>query len=86
MNPRVSVVMPAYQAASTIGAAISSVLSQTFRDLEIVVVDDGSTDTTPAVVAALPGPIRLIRQENSGVAVARNCSSSNVMLDASIMT
>ncbi|MGD0167536.1 MAG: glycosyltransferase [Gaiellaceae bacterium] len=72
MNPRVSVVMPAYQAASTIGAAISSVLSQTFRDLEIVVVDDGSTDTTPAVVAALPGPIRLIRQENSGVAVARN--------------
>ena len=72
MNPRVSVVMPAFQAEKTIGAAISSVLSQTFRELELVVVDDGSTDATAAIAAAHHGPIRLVRQENSGVAVARN--------------
>jgi len=72
MNPRVSVVMPAFQAENTIGAAISSVLRQTYRDLELVVVDDGSTDATAAIAKAHQGPIRLIRQENSGVAVARN--------------
>ncbi len=72
MNPRVSVVMPAYQAERTIGAAISSVLSQTYRDLELVVVDDGSSDATADIVAAHHGPIQLLRQPNSGVANARN--------------
>jgi glycosyltransferase involved in cell wall biosynthesis len=71
-SPRVSVVMPAYQAAWSIGAAASSVLWQSFRDLELVVVDDGSTDRTAEIVAALDGPVRLIRQENAGVAAARN--------------
>lgn len=72
MSPRVSVVMPAYQAERTIGSAISSVLSQTYQDLELIVVDDGSTDATAAIVEAHHGPIQLIRQENRGVAVARN--------------
>jgi glycosyltransferase involved in cell wall biosynthesis len=72
MNPRVSVVMPAYQAAWSIGAAASSVLWQSYRDFELIVVDDGSTDRTADVVASLEGPVRLIRQENAGVAAARN--------------
>ncbi len=70
--PRVSVVMPAYQAAATIGAAASSVLWQTYTDLELVVVDDGSTDATGAIVSAFEGPVRLVRQQNAGVAAARN--------------
>jgi len=72
VSPRVSVVMPAYQAAWCVGVAASSVLWQTYRDLELVVIDDGSTDGTADVVAALDGPVVLIRQENAGVAASRN--------------
>jgi glycosyltransferase involved in cell wall biosynthesis len=64
--------MPALQAEKTIGAAISSVLEQTYADLELVVVDDGSTDATGAIAAAHAGPIEIVRQENQGVAGARN--------------
>jgi glycosyltransferase involved in cell wall biosynthesis len=69
---RVTVVMPAYDAQGTIGAAVSSVLSQTYRNLELVVVDDGSTDSTAEIASAHNGPIRVVRQENEGVAAARN--------------
>ncbi len=72
MTPRVSVVVPAYQAARTIGAAVSSVLGQTYSDLELVVVDDGSTDATAAIASAHEGAVRVVRQENRGVAAARN--------------
>jgi glycosyltransferase involved in cell wall biosynthesis len=64
--------MPAYQAAATVGAAVESVLWQTYEDLELLVIDDGSTDATCEIVAAHRGPVRLIRQENRGVAAARN--------------
>jgi glycosyltransferase involved in cell wall biosynthesis len=69
---RVSVVMPAYNAQGTIGGAISSVLSQTYGDLELVVVDDGSTDRTAAIASAHDGAVRVVQQENRGVAAARN--------------
>jgi glycosyltransferase involved in cell wall biosynthesis len=72
MTPRVSVLMPAYNAQTTIGAAASSVLWQSYRDSELVVVDDGSTDATASVAAALGSSIRIVRQENQGVAAARN--------------
>ena len=73
--PSVSVVMPCFDAAATIVASIRSVLEQTCTDLELLVVDDGSSDGTPEKVEALAtrdARIRLIRQANSGPSMARN--------------
>jgi glycosyltransferase involved in cell wall biosynthesis len=72
MKPRVSVVMPAFQAEATVGAAIESVLWQTYRDFELIVVDDGSTDATARIVEAHEGPVQLIRKKHEGVSSARN--------------
>jgi glycosyltransferase involved in cell wall biosynthesis len=72
MSPRVSVVTPAFDAARTLGATVASVLGQTYRDLELVIVDDGSTDATAAIAEAHGEPVRVMRQENRGVAAARN--------------
>jgi glycosyltransferase involved in cell wall biosynthesis len=69
---RVSVVIPAFDAEATVGAAISSALWQTYRDFEVVVVDDGSRDATGEIAAAFPEPVRVVRQDNAGVAAARN--------------
>ena len=71
--PKVSVLVPAYNAAATLAATLDSVRQQTFTDWELVVVDDGSTDTTAEVARACQDPrIRLIRQTNTGLAGARN--------------
>ena len=69
---RVSVVIPAFDAQATIGAAISSALWQTYRDLEVVVVDDGSRDATAEIAGAFPEQVRVVSQKNAGVAAARN--------------
>ncbi len=68
----VSVVMPARDAAPHVGAAVASVLAQTHRDLEVVVVDDGSGDETAAIAASFGGRVRVMSQANAGVAAARN--------------
>jgi glycosyltransferase involved in cell wall biosynthesis len=71
----VSVVIPAYNASRTIAETLESVISQTHGNLEILVVDDGSTDGTPAIVeafAARDQRVRPICQANGGVAAARN--------------
>ncbi len=74
----VSVVIPAFQASSTIRDAIDSVLRQTVRDLEVIVVDDGSEDSTSEVVRSVPDPrVRLIRQNNAGASAARNTGIQN---------
>ena len=74
--PDVSVVMPAWNAARDIEASIQSVLAQTHRALELIVVDDASTDATVGIVerfAREDSRVRLVRnRSNSGVAVARN--------------
>lgn len=72
--PFVSVVIPAYQRASTILRSVSSVLAQTHHDLEVIVVDDGSTDGMPDLVEARRDPrIRLVRHDrNQGGSAARN--------------
>ncbi len=72
MPPTVSVVIPAYNAEATIGATIQSVLCQTFDDLEIIVVDDGSSDTTADQVKKCGDRVRFIQQLHKGVAAARN--------------
>lgn len=71
----VSVVIPAFNAAATIGETLCSVRAQSFSNLEIIVVDDGSTDATADVAgrhAAVDARVRVIRQANAGVAAARN--------------
>src|SRR5262245_22947148 len=70
--PRVSVIIPAYNRADLIGETIESVLNQTFDDFEIIIVDDGSTDSTSEVVRKFDGPIKYLYQENRGRSCARN--------------
>ena len=74
-TPRVSIVVPVYNAGRYLAEALSSAAAQTFRDVETVVVDDGSTDPhTRAVLddAEHRWDVRLLRQPNRGVAAARN--------------
>src|SRR6478735_6137584 len=68
----VSVIIPTYNYGRFLRHALRSALDQTVTPLEIIVVDDGSTDETPDVVASFGEKVRYIRQENSGVCVARN--------------
>jgi len=70
--PEVSVIIPSYNSAKYLTDALDSVLSQTHRDFEVLVIDDGSTDDTQAVVRRYGDVVRYIRQPNSGVAAARN--------------
>jgi glycosyltransferase involved in cell wall biosynthesis len=82
--PLVSVVMAAFNAARYIAETCQSVLNQTYAHLELIVVDDGSTDNTSDIVAALAGAdrrVRLIRQANRGVAAARNTAIAHASGD-----
>jgi glycosyltransferase involved in cell wall biosynthesis len=72
--PLVSAAIITHNRARYLGDAIRSVLDQSFRDLELIVVDDGSTDETPEVVAPYLDRIRYVRQEHSGKAAARNAA------------
>lgn len=68
-----SVVLTTYNRAELLPRALASVLGQTFGDFELVVVDDGSTDSTPTVVSTFGDPrVRYLRQENAGLSAARN--------------
>lgn len=84
----VSVVIPAYNAAQYIRQAIESVLAQTYRDFEIIVVDDGSSDDTPSIARQFGAAIRYIRQPNRGLSAARNtaikhaCGAVIALLDS----
>lgn len=69
---RVSVIIPTYNRAWCLAEAIDSVLSQTFEDRELIVVDDGSTDNTPALLSHYGNRLRCLRQANQGVSAARN--------------
>lgn len=70
--PLVSVVIPTFNCERYIADTLDSVLAQTYRPLEVIVVDDGSSDATPEVVARYGPPVQLMRQDNQGVCAARN--------------
>jgi hypothetical protein len=71
----VTTIIPVYNRPAMVREAIQSVLAQSYRPIEIVVVDDGSTDDTPSLLAAMqsahPGVVRVIRQDNAGPGAAR---------------
>ncbi len=66
-SPKVSIIIPAYNRAHLIGLTLESALRQTYRDYEIVVIDDGSTDNTAEVVRSIAPGARYIWQENAGI-------------------
>jgi len=71
-RPLVSAIIPTYNNAALVAEAVDSALAQTYRPLEVIVVDDGSTDDTAARLAAYGERIRVVRIEHAGPAVARN--------------
>ncbi len=71
-SPLVSVTIPVFNGQATVAHALHSVLTQTHRNLEVIVVDDGSTDATWEVLKSFGASIRVIRQPNSGISAARN--------------
>jgi glycosyltransferase involved in cell wall biosynthesis len=80
VTAEVTVVIPAWNAELTIGAAVSSALAQSV-EVEVVVVDDGSTDRTAAVAEAHGPRVRVVRQANAGVATARNAGIAAATTD-----
>jgi glycosyltransferase involved in cell wall biosynthesis len=68
----VSVIIPAYNIAKHIGEAVESVLGQTYRQIETIVIDDGSTDGTLLVLERYGGKVRVVSQQNGGAGAARN--------------
>ncbi|MBI5406413.1 MAG: glycosyltransferase family 2 protein [Nitrospirae bacterium] len=76
-NPKVTAIIPSYNGERYISHAIESVLAQTYKNIEIIVVDDGSTDRSLEKVRPYLSRIKYIFQENSGVCNARNAGISN---------
>lgn len=70
--PRISVIIPVFNGVRFLPGAVRSVLAQDYPSLDIIVVDDGSTEDVAAAVRGLPADVRLFRQENAGPAAARN--------------
>jgi glycosyltransferase involved in cell wall biosynthesis len=71
-SPLVSVIIPVYNCQQYLAAAIDSVLAQTYRAVEVIVVDDASTDDSAAVAQRYPAPVRYVAQPHSGAGAARN--------------
>jgi CDP-glycerol glycerophosphotransferase len=88
MAPRLSVVVPIYNVQRYLDECLSSIAAQTLTDLEVVMVDDGSTDDSAAIAerfAAGDARFRLVRQENQGLGPARNTGIRNVHPDAEFL-
>ncbi len=73
MEESVSCVVPVFNGAPYLEEAVASIEAQSWGPIEVIVVDDGSTDATPDVIARLGARVRAIRQDHSGAATARNC-------------
>lgn len=70
--PLISVLMPAYNTELYIKEALNSIMATQYPNLDIIVINDGSTDNTAQIVADYPAPIRLYHQENKGIPITRN--------------
>jgi glycosyltransferase involved in cell wall biosynthesis len=87
-KPLVSIIIPCYNREGLIGDAIESCLRQTYENIEIIVVDDGSTDDSIKLIQSYGSQLKLITQPNQGVSVARNTGLNNasgeyvIMLDS----
>jgi glycosyltransferase involved in cell wall biosynthesis len=79
--PRVSVIIPVFNGAQTISATVESVLAQSFRECEVIVIDDGSTDSTPAILQRFGSRIAVINQSNRGFCAARNAGIARSKCD-----
>jgi len=77
-NPLVSIVIPTFNYGPYLGEAIESALNQTYSPVEIVVMDDGSTDNTPEVAASFGSKIKYIRTPNQGVYTTRQASLEHI--------
>lgn len=80
MKPSISVIIPVYNVAPWLCDCLSSVLNQTLKSLEIIIVDDGSTDISPQIIAeyaAKDSRVKVITQKNSGLGAARNTGIIN---------
>ena len=75
MSPTVSVIIPTFNRWPLVGRAIESVLVQSYADLEIIVVDDGSTDDTALRLSRFGSRLRVLQQPNRGVSAARNLAA-----------
>lgn len=76
MSPLISVVIPTYQHATSLPTCLEAVLAQSYPNIEVIVVDDGSTDNTHEVLSQYKDRVTVIRQENSGSNPARNRGSA----------
>lgn len=74
-RPLISIIMPVYNGERFIQEAIDSVLAQTENDFELIIVDDGSTDATLAILETYGDRLTVLRQQNSGHAAARNAAA-----------
>src|SRR5436190_13787814 len=71
-NPRVSVIIPTYNRAMMVVDAVKSAVEQSYRDIEVIVVDDGGVDDTQKRLEAFGDRVIYVKQKNQGVAAARN--------------
>lgn len=71
LNPLVSVVVPVHDGERYLAQALASIFAQDYRPIEVIVVDDGSSDASASIASGFPD-LRLIRQDNAGVSAARN--------------
>lgn len=81
-NPKISVIVPVYNAESTIRRCVDSILAQTFTDFECLLIDDGSKDLSRAICdeyAEKDSRVRVFHKENGGVSSARNVGLDNMI-------
>src|SRR5262245_28086013 len=72
VSTTISVIIPCYNAAPFLGETLDSIRAQTYSPLEVIVIDDGSTDDSHVIAESFGHPVRVIRQANQGESIARN--------------